>query len=787
MWAISPDAGTDPEAILKEVLAQVKDPDKFRADVHSFRVNPGVPIDREIQLSNGRVFEYHGGGMQGAPGTYLGRISFFRDITEKKQSERSLRDERNFSTALLGSLPGIFILIDTEGRYVRWNDNLRALTGLSDEQFLGFDSLSLVVDDDRDAVRATIREAFACGRAEVEVRVQATSRGVRTTHWTGQTITIEGHPYLLAVGTDVTESREARLRLQASEERFREIFNSVNDAIFVSDSDTGRFIDANQRACEMFGYSVDEIIGSDIEKLASGVPPHTQSAALEWIGKARSIGPQTFEWRNKTKDGHLFWTEISLRFASFGTRNVVLASVRDITERKNAQQQIAHLARFDTLTGLPNRTVFLEAMEQAIVRARRGVQSFAVLYLDLDHFKDVNDTLGHPVGDILLQMVAERLRSSIRELDTAARFGGDEFAVIETDIRDPADAAILANKILKALSSPFPIGGNELRSGTSIGIAVYGPESADAETLLSHADVALYRAKAEGRGTYRFFTDAMDVEVRARVTMGTELREALNSNQFFLLYQPQVDIDTGRVVGLEALVRWNHPRLGIVGPSEFMPVAEHSGLIVALEHWVTREACRQTKQWLEADIHIPLIAINVSVVQFKTPLEMETDIAAILAETGLPPQLLELELTEGVLMEASREHHDALLRLRKMGLRIAIDDFGNGYSSLDYLRRFSVDRIKIAQNFIADLGILSGNRAIVKAALGLARELDIEVVVEGVETVDQLELLKSWGCRRVQGYYFSKPLTAPEVNILMRIGTLNAAYSEPVDVGARPS
>jgi predicted signal transduction protein with EAL and GGDEF domain len=375
----------------------------------------------------------------------------------------------------------------------------------------------------------------------------------------------------------------------------------------------------------------------------------------------------------------------------------------------------------------------------------------------------------------------------MREIDTAARFGGDEFAVVETDIQDPADAAVLANKILKALSAPFPIEGNEIRSGTSIGIAVYGPDSADAETLLSHADVALYRAKSEGRGTYRFFTDAMDVEVRARVTMGTELREALASSQFFLMYQPQVDIDTGRIVGLEALVRWNHPKLGIVGPAEFIPVAEHSGLIVALEHWVTREVCRQTKQWLDADIVVPLIAINVSVVQFKTPLEMENDIAAILAETGLPPQLLELELTEGVLMEASREHHDALLRLRNMGIRIAIDDFGNGYSSLDYLRRFSVERIKIAQNFIADLGILSGNRAIVKAALGLARELDIEVVVEGVETVDQLELLKAWGCRRVQGYYFSKPLRAPEVSALLRIGKVNPICSKPVEVGAGTS
>lgn len=784
MWSISSDADRlkDPDVMLEAVLSRLKDAERFRADVTNFRLNPGLPIHREIELRNGRVFECYGGAMESEPGVCLGRIYFFRDITEKKRSEASLREQRDFNTALLGSLPGIFVLLDADGRYVRWNDNLRQLTGLSDEQLLGFDSLSLVVDADRPAVRGKIQEVFAVGRGEIEFRVHKKSGGVRTLSWTGQRVTSEGRPYVLAVGTDVTEARLADLLLRASEERFRSIFNSVNDGIFLSDPATGTFLDANQRGCEMAGYSIEEIVGSNIDLLSSGVPPYTQDAALEWTKKAQSDGPQMFEWHCKTKTGSLFWAEVSLRFASFGTGtgtgNVILAAVRDITERKSAQQQIADLARFDVLTGLPNRRMFLEAMGQAIARARRGVQSFAVLYLDLDHFKDVNDTLGHPVGDVLLQMVAERLQASVREIDTAARFGGDEFSVIVADIREPADATVLANKLLNVLREPFLIEGNVIRSGTSVGIAVYGPDSADAETLLSHADVALYRAKADGRGTYRFFTDSMDTEVRTRVTMGAELREAIGAGQFFLMYQPQVDSDTGRIVGLEALLRWRHPTRGIVGPAEFIPIAEHSGQIVALERWVLREACRQTRQWLDEGFVVPLMAINVSVVQFKTPLELEDSIAATLEEFGLPPQLLELELTEGVLMEASREQNNAMLRLRRMGLRIAIDDFGNGYSSLDYLRRFSVERIKIAQNFIADLGGSSGNRAIVRAALGLARELDIEVVVEGVETAEQLELLKGWGCRIVQGYYFAKPLPAPEVTALMRIGKISPAPAE---------
>jgi EAL domain-containing protein (putative c-di-GMP-specific phosphodiesterase class I) len=305
----------------------------------------------------------------------------------------------------------------------------------------------------------------------------------------------------------------------------------------------------------------------------------------------------------------------------------------------------------------------------------------------------------------------------------------------------------------------------------------------DAETLLSHADVALYRAKAEGRGTYRFFTDAMDAEVRSRVTMASELREAIAMEELFLLYQPQAEIETGRIVGLEALVRWRHPTKGIIGPSEFIPVAEKSGLIVPLGQWAMREACRQSKQWLDAGIAPPSVAVNLSGLQFKTALELERTIAAILVETGVPPRLLELELTESVLMDASRQHNDVLIRLRQTGLRIAIDDFGTGYSSLDYLRRFPVDRIKIAQLFVNDLGAPE-NTAIVMAAIGLARALGIEVIVEGVETAEQLALLKAWGCRYVQGYYYSKPLPASEAALLLRVGKTAPRHVDKVEATA---
>jgi diguanylate cyclase (GGDEF)-like protein len=427
-------------------------------------------------------------------------------------------------------------------------------------------------------------------------------------------------------------------------------------------------------------------------------------------------------------------------------------------------------ARLDGLTGLANRGVFVEAVMQASTRHRRDGPGFAVLYLDLDQFKDVNDTLGHAVGDELLRAVAGRVRSAVRETDTVARFGGDEFAVMSADIRETTDAAALGDKLIKALGDPFSIQGNDIRIGTSIGIAVYGSEVLDTETLLSHADVALYRAKADGRGAYRFFTDSMDMEIRARVTLLAELREAIGSRQLFLVYQPQIEMATGRLVGLEALVRWRHPRRGILGPGGFIREAENSGLIVALSHWVLQEACRQGKTWLDAGILPAGIAVNLSASEFNTPSQVEQVIATTLATTGFPAARLEIELTETVLMAAYGDHHDVLARLRARGIRLAIDDFGTGFSSLDYLRRFPADRIKIDQSFIRHLDTMLGNAAVVKATIGLAREMGIAVIAEGVETERQVELLTAWGCREAQGFYFAKPLTPAELAPLLRSG-----------------
>jgi diguanylate cyclase (GGDEF)-like protein/PAS domain S-box-containing protein len=439
---------------------------------------------------------------------------------------------------------------------------------------------------------------------------------------------------------------------------------------------------------------------------------------------------------------------------------------RDITERKAAQAQILWTARSDALTGLANRVVFMEELERAIARTRREGSTFAVLYLDLDRFKDVNDTMGHPVGDELLKAVAGRLRSTTRPSDIVARFGGDEFAVLATGT-DADGAAEFAARLIKAVGAPFQILGDDVRTHTSIGISLSGPSEMGAETMLTQADLALYRAKSEGSGGFCFFTEAMDSEARTRVTLGSELREAIASNQLFLVYQPQVEVASGVIVGVEALVRWRHPSGAILSPAVFIPVAERNGLIAALGRWVLREACSQMKAWRDAGLAFGPISVNLSAIQFKRPEELERDIVAILSETGLPPSLLELELTETVLMTAAHEHNDLLRRLRSKGVRLAIDDFGTGYSSFNYLRLFPADRIKIAQVFVDQITTDHGCAAIVRATLGLARELGIDVIAEGVETQQQADLLQAWGCKEAQGYHYSRPVVAERIPSLL--------------------
>jgi diguanylate cyclase (GGDEF)-like protein/PAS domain S-box-containing protein len=435
-----------------------------------------------------------------------------------------------------------------------------------------------------------------------------------------------------------------------------------------------------------------------------------------------------------------------------------LATHEDITERQRAEERIAHMARHDALTDLPNRVLLRERLEHDLKRVKRG-ECLAVLCLDLDHFKSVNDTLGHPIGDELLKLVADRLRGCTRGPDTVARLGGDEFAIIMTQMREPTDAASLSRRIRESIVRPFHVDGHQIITDISIGISVAPIDGTEPDRLLKNADMALYGAKADGRGTYRFFEQEMDTRMKARRDLEMDLRSALLKNEFELYYQPLVNLKSNEITAFEALLRWNHPTRGMISPAEFIPLAEETGLIIPIGEWVLNTACRETANWPD---HVK-VAVNLSPAQLKNRNLLQT-VKAALADSGVLASKLQLEITETVLMQNTFSTLATLHELRKLGVQIALDDFGTGYSSLSYLRSFPFDKIKIDRSFIQDMSNGAEPLAIVHAVAGLANCLNMISTAEGVETQQQLETLQTVGCTEIQGYVFSRARPAKEVH-----------------------
>ena len=448
------------------------------------------------------------------------------------------------------------------------------------------------------------------------------------------------------------------------------------------------------------------------------------------------------------------------------------ASLRHAVRLELANSKILELAQTDLLTNLANRRAFIKRLTMAYSASLRGAPPFAVLYLDIDDFKDVNDTLGHAMGDLLLKAVVERLKQTVKPEDLVARFGGDEFAILSTGVSDPTEVGTLAEEIGKRLAAPFNIKDHKVRITSSIGIALYSPDVGGPEAMMMQADLALYGAKDEGRNCYRFHSQHLDLEVHERVRIADELRAALEYGELELHYQPQVELSTGRIIGLEALIRWNHKTRGLLTPASFIPIAERTGAVLPLGHWVFEEACRQLKLWRDEGVAPPVLSVNVSSVQFKGSSELEREVEASLTRWGVNPSDLELELTESVLMEATQRHSNTLQNLHQLGTKIAIDDFGTGYSSLKYLTTYPVNRLKLAQEFVFRVTVDYRNAAVVRAAIRLAHELGLDVIAEGVETEAQARFLIGAGCEQGQGYYFSRPVTALKATELLREGRI---------------
>jgi len=534
------------------------------------------------------------------------------------------------------------------------------------------------------------------------------------------------------------------------------VLNNMSQGVLLFDSET-RLIFCNSRYVEMYGLLSENVRPGRYlrDLLLQRIQTETfQDDPDEYIARLREgiAGGETFNHTVTLPDGRAF-SVVNKPIAGGGW----LATHEDITERQRSEGKISHMARHDALTDLPNRVLLRERLEHELKRVKRG-ECLAVLCLDLDQFKGVNDALGHPIGDELLKLVADRLRGCTREPDTVARLGGDEFAIIMTQMQEPTDAAALSKRIRESIIKPYQIEGHQILTDLSIGISVAPFDAEDADPLLRNADMALYGAKADGRGTYRFFEPEMNIRMKARRELEMDLRKALVGKEFELHYQPLVDLKTNEVNGFEALLRWNHPKRGLVSPADFIPIAEETGLIVPLGEWVLKAACYEAVDWPEN----MKVAVNLSPAQLNNR-NLLSVVTAALAETGMPARKLQLEITETVLLQNTFATLATLHELRKLGVQIALDDFGTGYSSLSYLRSFPFDKIKIDQSFIQDLSNGAEPVAIVQAVANLAKCLNMVSTAEGVETQQQMDILQSMGCTEMQGYLFSRARPASEI------------------------
>ncbi|RNC69845.1 MAG: EAL domain-containing protein [Desulfuromonadales bacterium] len=563
----------------------------------------------------------------------------------------------------------------------------------------------------------------------------------------------------------VSVIRQETDAVRDSEERLANFLDTANDLI-LSITPDGRFLYVNNAWQRTLGYTANEAVTLSFFDLLHVDSREQCGVEIHRVLSGDNLSP--LEAVFTAKGGRSIVVEGNLTCASEGgDPSVIWGICRDITERKQAEEELYRLAHHDTLTGLPNRILFLDRLRQAKALANRYRHQVAVLFLDLDRFKIINDTLGHPVGDKLLQQVARRLAECVREVDTVARIGGDEFTIILVNIDNLDDVKRIGHKILKSLSAPMTIDSYELYVTTSIGISLYPGDGENLDTLVKKADIAMYHAKGEGRNNYQFYTPQMDENADKRLLLETSLRKALDNGEFLIHYQPKVDIVSQTITAMEALLRWAHPTLGLVSPAEFIPLAEETGLIIPIGEWVLRAACRQNMAWQDQGLPPMRVAVNLSGYQFQQRDLLEM-IREVLEETGMEAELLELEITESVIMQNPDFAVSVLNQLKDIGVHISIDDFGTGYSSLAHLKRFSVNTLKIDKSFVRDVEVNTADAAITTAIIAMGNSLNLKVIAEGVETEGQLSFLSDNNCDEVQGFLFSTPMPSQQVVSFIR-------------------
>jgi len=731
-------------------LLETRDDDPFSDSIRRRSIRN---MERRFTASDGHAVDLM---MSLAPvlqhGEPAGVVILGRDMREQKDAEREVRKAVTLLESTLDSTADGILVIGDGGRILTYNKRFVDMWRIPAELLEASDDRGLITHvldqllDPHHFLR-TIDTLYAQPEAESFELIEFKDGRRFERYSIGRAVQGVANIRVWSF-RDVTSRFTAEAALRESELRYRLLFEQNAAGVCVSEL-AGVIEDCNLTYAAMLGFQRPELIGRNAGDLF--VRPAERTELLSMLHDSQTLNSVEVELRKK--DGTSIWALKNLTLV--GDR--VHTTVVDISDRKRAEEQIEFHAYHDVLTNLPNRKLFTDRLTQSISRARRSGKSLAVMFVDLDHFKSINDTLGHEMGDELLLEMARRLSANIREYDTVARLGGDEFTIILSELRQPEDAVNVAEKVRSAIEQPLSIAGTSIEISASIGIALYPDDGADAESLLRNADSAMYRAKEAGRNTYQLCTDDMKRRAVERLSLETRLRRAITEGQLVLHYQPQISLTTGGVIGVEALVRWNDPERGLVHPSAFIPLAEESRLILPLGEWVLRTACTQMRAWQDAGLDLPMMSVNLSLRQFQQNDIVQT-VRRVLADTGLDASSLELEITESLIMEDVKHNIASLQAIREMGVRIAIDDFGTGFSSLGYLSKLPVDTLKIDRSFVTGMTAGPQGLALVSTIINLAHSLKLNVVAEGVETEEHSRVLRLLGCDEMQGYLFSKPV-----------------------------
>ena len=667
---------------------------------------------------------------------------------------------------IANAVVGIYIVQDSKFVYV--SELYQKITGYTDKELIGEYSLKNIYSDDRDNVR---NQAIRCLKREsfepYEYRFINKDNELRHILETVTSIMFKGERASLGSFMDITERKRMEEALMQSEEKYRSILENIQEAYFEVDL-AGNFTFYNDSLCRLTGGTREELLGTNYTQFSN---EEMSQKAFKAFNKVFSTGEPTdgFDWQITRKDGSKRYIEasVSLQKDSSGKAAGFKGVIRDITERKRIEQELNHMATHDTLTGLPNRLMFSQLLDHSIQSAQRNMKQLAVLFIDLDRFKIINDSLGHEAGDMLLKEMALRFKQSLRTVDIVGRLGGDEFTILMEDFNELKQVETLAHKILNTVIKPFAIMGEEYRVTASIGISVFPKDGQDEQTLMKNADIAMYFAKEGGKNTFQFYSENIRAMSNERLTIETNLRHAMERNEFYLAYQAKLALKTKAITGVEALLRWNNPYLGSVTPMQFIPIAEETGMIIPIGRWVLKTACAQNVAWQKQGLPPVCMAVNLSLRQLMDENLLE-DIRTVLKATGMAPNLLELEITESMVMHNPTRLISLLTKIKQIGVRLAIDDFGTGYSSLAQIKNFPIDTLKVDRSFIRDIPQDSENKAITEAIINMGKTLSLIVVAEGVETKEEENYLREQVCDEMQGFYFSRPIEPERFADLLR-------------------